>query len=213
MRPRLAVVDRFVHAITDREIGADDAGAAAHVDDVWIGRGDRDGPDRAGGLVIEQRYPVRAVVSAAPHAAVVETGVEHIGLGGHTGEGARASGAHGADRPPVQRPERGGHGGGGRLRGQAARGRPQHGGEREHERAAGVQGTRRAHGSAWQRKGETEDAGQHAAHGGARPVGQRGAAAHRWRIATSASEPLNDGPKPGIFTTLCIPTFVPAASR
>jgi len=32
-------------------------------------------------------------------------------------------------------------------------------------------------------------------------------------MATSASEPLKAGPKPGAFTTLCIPSFFPASSR
>ena len=105
VRPRFSVVDRLVHAVADRQVRADDAGAAAHVDDVRIGRGDRDRADRAGGLVVEQRHPVGAVVGTAPHAAVVEAGIEHARLRGHAGEGAGPTGAHWPDGTPMERAE------------------------------------------------------------------------------------------------------------
>ena len=85
MRPRCPVIHRLVNAIADREIWTDDPGATAHVDDVRVRWGDRDRTDRTCGLVVEQRHPVRAVVGAAPHAAVVEAGVEHARLRGHAG--------------------------------------------------------------------------------------------------------------------------------
>ena len=104
-RPRcvhvLPRVGRFVHAVADCEVGADDSRAGADVDDVGIGRRDGDGADRAGGLVIEQRRPGGTVVGGAPDAAVVEADVEDVGLAGHAGKRAGASGARRPDGAPV----------------------------------------------------------------------------------------------------------------
>ncbi len=101
VRPGLARVGGLVHAVADGEIGPDDARAAADVDDVGVRRRHRDGADRAGGLVIEQRRPRRAEVRGAPHAAVIEADVEDVGLAGDAGERARASRARRTDRAPV----------------------------------------------------------------------------------------------------------------
>ena len=66
MRPRAAGVVGAVHPVAGGEIGPDDPRPGADVDDGGVGRRDRDGPDRAGRLAIEQRLPVRAVVARAP---------------------------------------------------------------------------------------------------------------------------------------------------
>ena len=50
MRPRLSRIRRFVDAVAHGEIGPDDPRAAAHVDDVRIGRRDGNRADRASGL-------------------------------------------------------------------------------------------------------------------------------------------------------------------
>ena len=101
MRPRRAGVGGLVHAVAGGQVGADDAAAAPDIDDVRVGRRHGDRADRAGGLVVEDRHPVGAVVGGAPHAAVVEADVEHVGLAGHAVEGARAPGAGRTDRAPV----------------------------------------------------------------------------------------------------------------
>ena len=101
VRPGFAGVGGFVHAVADREVRPDDARAAADVDDVRVGRRDRDSADGAGGLVIEQGRPGGAVIRGAPDAAVIETDVEHVGLAGHARQSTRASGAGRADLPPV----------------------------------------------------------------------------------------------------------------
>src|SRR5207237_419135 len=82
VRPRLAGVGRFIHAVTDGEVGTNYACAAADVDDVRVGGGDGDGADRAGALVIEERVPGRAVVGGAPDAAVIEADVRDVRLAG-----------------------------------------------------------------------------------------------------------------------------------
>ena len=61
----------------------------ADVDDVRVRRRDGDRADRARRLVVEERHPRRPVVGRAPHAAVVEAGVEHVRLAG-TPDRARA---------------------------------------------------------------------------------------------------------------------------
>ena len=89
MRPGLAGVGRLVHAVARREIGTDDSRAAADIDNVGIGRRYRDGADRAGGLLVEQRHPGRAEVGRSPDAAVIEADVEYVGLAGHARERPR----------------------------------------------------------------------------------------------------------------------------
>jgi hypothetical protein len=83
MRPGFAGVGRFINAVAHREVGAMQSLAAAHINNVWVGRRDRDGADRLRGLVVEDRVPGAAVVVRFPNAAVHLADVEHIGLAGH----------------------------------------------------------------------------------------------------------------------------------
>src|SRR5438094_717923 len=101
VRPRLAGVGRLVHAVADGEIGSDNPGAAADVDDVRIGRRHRDRADRARVLAVEEWVPRRAIVGRPPDAAVVETDIGDVRLTRHAGDGAGATGARGADGAPV----------------------------------------------------------------------------------------------------------------
>ena len=101
VRPGLAGVGGLVHAVAHGEVGPDDSRAGADVDDVGVRRRHRDGANRAGGLVVEERRPGGAVVGGAPDAAVVEADVEHVGLARRTGERPRASGPRGSDRAPM----------------------------------------------------------------------------------------------------------------
>jgi hypothetical protein len=99
--PRLAGIGGFVHAVTRSQIWADDAGARADIDDVGIRGRHGDRADRAGRLVVEQRQPVGAVVGRAPHAAIVEAGVEHVGLAGHAVQRPGATATGRANAAPV----------------------------------------------------------------------------------------------------------------
>jgi hypothetical protein len=101
MTPRLSGIGGFVHAVADREIGANDPGAGPDIDHIGIGGRHRNGADGAGGRVVKNRTPIRTVVRGAPHAAIVEADVKHVRLGGHTRQRARAPGAHGTDLSPV----------------------------------------------------------------------------------------------------------------
>jgi hypothetical protein len=102
VRPGLARVGGFVDAVAHRQIGALQALAAGHVDDVRIGGRHRDGADGAGGLAIEDRRPGAAVVVGLPDAAVDLAHVEQVGLAGYAGRGARPPAAERADVAPVQ---------------------------------------------------------------------------------------------------------------
>ena len=85
------------------------------VDDVRVRRRDGDRADRAGRLIVEQRHPVGAVVGRSPDAAVVEAGVEDVGLARNAGQRAGASGARRADVAPAHLAEREVLGGGRRT--------------------------------------------------------------------------------------------------
>ena len=65
VRPGLAGVGGFVHAVAGGEIGALQSFAAADVDDVRIGLRDRQRADRSGRLIVEDRRPDAAVVVAS----------------------------------------------------------------------------------------------------------------------------------------------------
>ena len=101
MGPGFAGVGGFVDAVADGEIGADDAGAGADVDDVGVGGRYGDGADGAGGFAVEEGDPGGTVVGGAPDAAVIEADIEDVGLAGDAGEGAGAAGARWADGAPV----------------------------------------------------------------------------------------------------------------
>ena len=49
-----------------------------------IGGGDGEGADRSGGLVVEDGVPGAAVVGGLPDAAIADTDVEDVGLGGNS---------------------------------------------------------------------------------------------------------------------------------
>ena len=73
MRPVPAAVGRLVHAVAGRQIGTNDARARTGVNDFRIGWRYRKRADRSGGLTIEQRLPVGAIVRGPPNPAIIET--------------------------------------------------------------------------------------------------------------------------------------------
>ena len=103
IRPGPPRVGRLVDTVANGEIGPDDSGAGADVDDVPIGGRDGNGANRSGRLIVEDRLPRRTVVGGAPHAAVVEPDIEHVRLARHARERARAARAGRADVPPLHR--------------------------------------------------------------------------------------------------------------
>jgi hypothetical protein len=101
VRPGLAAVVRAVDAVARGEVRALISLAAAYIDDVRIGRRDRDRADRARRLIVEDRHPGSAVVGRLPHAAVVEADEEGIRTIGDADCGLPASPAVGTDHAPV----------------------------------------------------------------------------------------------------------------
>src|ERR1019366_7390512 len=90
-----------------------DAGLArADVEDVGIRRRDRDRADRADGLAVENRPPVRAAVGGLPHAPGDRAEVEDLRLAGDAGHGEHAPAAEGTDEAPLQGAGGGNVGGG-----------------------------------------------------------------------------------------------------
>jgi len=92
----------FVDPVAHREVRALQPFAAADVDDVGIGRGNRERADRAGRLAVEQRRPGAPVIRGPPYAAVIDADVEQVGLTRHARRRHRAAAAKRADRAPVQ---------------------------------------------------------------------------------------------------------------
>ena len=82
--PGLAGVGGFVDAVAGLDVAADVGLAGADVDDVGIGRGDGEGADGLGGLVVEDRLPVDAAVAGFPDAARGNGGVIGERIAGHT---------------------------------------------------------------------------------------------------------------------------------
>src|SRR5205807_1562520 len=93
--PGLAAVGRFVHAVADRQVRPLQALAAADVNHVGVRRGDGQGADGAGRLVVEDGGPDAAVVGGLPDATVVDADEEDVGPPGHAGG---ADGATAAER-------------------------------------------------------------------------------------------------------------------
>src|SRR5437588_12385082 len=75
--PGRSAIGRFVDPVADREVGTLQAFPASDIDRARIRWGDRNRPDGAGRLIVEDRRPGAPVVPAPPHAAVVHADVEH----------------------------------------------------------------------------------------------------------------------------------------
>ena len=99
--PGLAGIGGFVDSISYREIGPAQSFAAAHVNDVRIRRCDRQSPDGAGRLIVEDRSPCVAKVSGLPDTAIVGRHVKHILLSRNACDGHRAPASKWADHAPA----------------------------------------------------------------------------------------------------------------
>ena len=92
VRPRAPAVVRTVDAIADRQVWTlEPRRCLRH--DVRVRRGDGDGADRSGRLLVEDRVPVCGRNQSSPHAAVDRADVEHIGPLGYACRGFGASSA------------------------------------------------------------------------------------------------------------------------
>ena len=101
--PRLAAIERLVHAVAEADAVARVGLARAHPDDVRIMRIDRDVADGDGGLVIENRSPGGAAVGGLEQAARGGGDVDQRRIAGNAFE-SRDAAAHGSrtDVSPLQ---------------------------------------------------------------------------------------------------------------
>ena len=106
LRERFAAVGGLVHPVSERGALAVVRFARADVQDVRIGRGDGDVPDRMRGVGVEDRRERGAVVDGLPDAARREADVVHRCVVGSDGDVVHASAlANGADRAPAEAAE------------------------------------------------------------------------------------------------------------
>src|SRR5215831_3511677 len=102
VRPRFAAIERFVNAVADGKVGALQSLAAAYVNNVGIGRSQRDRADRAGRLIVEERLPGAAVVVRLPHAAIIHADVEDVRLCRNARRAHRSAAAEWSDITPAE---------------------------------------------------------------------------------------------------------------
>ena len=100
MLPGATGVGRTVNAIADGQVGAVESFATAHVNNIGVGRRDRDGADGLSGLLIENRFPALPGVVGFPDTAVDSADVEHIRLTRNTRERSRSAAAKWSDHSP-----------------------------------------------------------------------------------------------------------------
>ena len=90
--PVLATVTAAVHTRAITDVPAADVLAGTHPDRARIRGIDRDGADRVGVFVLEDRCPGRALVNRLPHAAAADAhipGALVIGVDGDIGDASR----------------------------------------------------------------------------------------------------------------------------
>ena len=102
VRPRFAAVDRSVHSVALRDVGAHVRLARADIDDVRIGWRHRDRADRSDRLRIEDRLPRAARVIRFPHAAVHAAEIEMLRLSRHASDREHATRAKRTNAAPVR---------------------------------------------------------------------------------------------------------------
>src|SRR5277367_3685628 len=102
MLPGLARVSGPIYAVANGEVGAPQAFAASHVDDIAVGSSDGDRADRLRRLAIEDRLPGAPVIVALPNTAVALTNVEDVWLADNPSSGPRATTAKWSNHSPVQ---------------------------------------------------------------------------------------------------------------
>jgi len=102
VRPGLARIGGFVDAVSNREIRAMQALAAAHVNNVRVRRSDSDGANGLCRFVVEDWIPRATVIVGFPYSTVDLCHVEDVWLTRHPGGGACTPAAKRTDHAPVE---------------------------------------------------------------------------------------------------------------
>src|SRR5690348_489406 len=102
MSPSFAGIRRLVDSVSRGEVRALQPFAAPHVDNIGIGRGDSNGPDRRCRLAIEDWLPGAAKIVSFPDAAIHSADIENVWLARDASDRTGASPAERADLAPAQ---------------------------------------------------------------------------------------------------------------
>src|SRR6185436_18145563 len=95
MGPRLAAIGRFVHAVADRFL------ASADVNNFWIRRRQRQGPNRGNVRVIENWFPYAAAVDCLPDSAARRAEVINFRTSRDARDAGHSPGAMRTHQPPM----------------------------------------------------------------------------------------------------------------
>src|SRR5205823_1915069 len=101
VRPGFSSVSGFVHAIAGGKVGALQSFAAANINNVRVGRSNRQSADGAGWLVVKNGIPGVAKIGGLPDAAIHGGHIENVRLMRHAGDGHGAASAERADAAPA----------------------------------------------------------------------------------------------------------------
>ena len=100
MSPGLSAVGRLVNAVASGKIGTLKSFATPDVDRFRLRRRNGERANRAGWLIVEDRFPRVAVVSGLPDAAVVDSYIKDVWLTRNAGGADSPSGTEWTNHPP-----------------------------------------------------------------------------------------------------------------
>src|SRR6266852_1745738 len=100
MRPRFSGISGVVKSVAGGQVRALQSFAAAHINNVRVGRRDRESADGTAGLLIENGIPRAAKIVGLPHAAVYRGHIKNVGLMQHAGDRHSAAAAKWPDAAP-----------------------------------------------------------------------------------------------------------------
>ncbi len=106
VHPGLATVHGFVDTVAVGDIAAQARLAGTHIDDVGIGRRDRNRADGLRGLIVKQGLPVLAAIDGFPDTAGDRTEIKDAGLPDHARDGLYPTAPERPDQTPLQSGQR-----------------------------------------------------------------------------------------------------------
>lgn len=99
--PCRSCVTRLPDAIAAADVAAPRAFAASGPDDIGIGRGDRDGANRAAKEAVADTFPSGTTILGLPHAATCATKVVDVAIADHAGNRSDPAATKRTDQPPI----------------------------------------------------------------------------------------------------------------
>src|ERR1700760_3769722 len=102
MSPGLATVERLVNPVTNGKVGSLQAFTATYIDNLRVGGGHSNAPNRACGLTIKDRVPGMTEVGGFPYSAVGWGHEKDVRLCGNTVNRDGAASSEGANETVTQ---------------------------------------------------------------------------------------------------------------